>query len=193
MSPQPAPDRFGPPWRYSGDTDQHPTPPGMGGASPITVPYVAPRGVGAPIDRGAAAAERARQDRLTRTVPVIGSGVVPVSGPAVIDCGGPNQGYAWDLKRLMVGPVDLTVLPWASGVTTLLFLRGQNAADTSASNALSTTQAWPAQGTWSRHEAHLEFGQRVVAVVLGLTAGTVVTVGGAAEQTATDVELRWSD
>ncbi|HSN12146.1 MAG TPA: hypothetical protein VLS51_08570 [Propionibacteriaceae bacterium] len=189
-----APDRFPTPYRTTYGTDERPTPPGMGGAAPRFAPSRVPIGGGGPTDRGQAAAMRAAQDRLTRAVPIQASGTVPASGPLVLDAGGPDAGYVWDLKRLMVGPVDYTALPYATGVTVLAFLRGQG--DThgnSATHMLSWTKAWPAQGTWGRHEAHLEHGDRVQVVVLGLAAGTVVTVGGSVEQTASDVALVWGE
>ena len=186
-----APDKFAQPYQ-DGQSHGRATPPGMGGAPPRFVPGI--RGASVPTNRDGAALERARQDRLTRALPIIGSGVVPAAGNLVIDAGGPDSGYVWDVKRLHVGPADYTVLPYATGVTVLAFLRSNAAsADNSATNLLSWTQAWPAQGTWSRHEAHLEAGEHVQVVIIGLPAGTVVTVGGSVEQTATDVALVWGD
>lgn len=188
------PDRFGRPQQDTYSHDGRPTPPGMGGAAPILPPSRVPIGGGGPTDPARAAAERARQDRLTRAIPIQTSGVVPASGPLVLDAGGPDSGYAWDVKRLHVGPADYTVLPYATGVTVIAFLRGQGATHgNSAGHVLSWTQAWPAQGTWGRHEAHLEHGDRVQVVVIGLTAGTVVTLGGSVEQTGADVALTWAD
>ena len=186
------PDYFPAPFQDQRQHDRT-TPASMGGARPILPPSMV-RGPGRPPnDPAAARAARQRADRQTRDTSITGSGVMPASGPLSIDLGGPMTGYTWDLKQIMVGPEDMTVLPYAAGVTTLVFLRSQaGSTDTTPTNCLSWTGAWPAQGNWGRHEANVESGEAVQVVVVGLPAGTLVIVGATVEQTASDVTEDWS-
>ena len=174
------------------------TPNSMGGARPIlpAAPVGPPRR--RPIDPAQARDDRRYQQQLTRVVQLRASGTVPASGPLVIDIDGPQIGYAWDLKQFIVGPADMTVLPYATGVTTILFIRSQSssragAADNSANQAQTWTAVWPAQGFFGPHECPLVQGDQAQVVIVGLPANTLVTVGATAEETAADVRELWSN
>jgi len=168
------------------------TPRSMGGAAPVVPP--GPHGQGRPLDPALEAAKRRRDNKMTRVYDFAAAGIMPVTGPLVLDVDGPASGFVWDIKSIQVGPEDYSQLPYATGVTVIAFLRGQgltttgsNGQSTTATDVISYTQAWPAQGFWGRHQATCQFPSRLQIMVLGFTAGAWVTVGGQAEQTAVDV------
>lgn len=137
-----------------------------------------------------AAIERYWEERFARKVRLVGSGSAPASGFLWVNLLGPSDGYVWNVRRLNVGPADYTSLPYATGVTVLAVVAGQQpppAGSVTADQVASSTTNWPAQATWGPGELTLEGGDYLWVGVAGLTTGTAVTVGGQAQQTAVHV------
>lgn len=154
-------------------TPHHDAPPPAGPPNRLPTPQVA-------------AAERGTEESLPRPVDFAGSGVMPATGALFIRVGQVSPGWMMEVKRLNVGPPDYTVLPYATGVTVLAarqpFSQGGGAPsvgyDMSAMSVASQVTTWPAEATWGRFEFLLVGGQSLVVVVIGLTAGLPVSVGG---------------
>jgi len=192
------PDYFPAPFQDQQQHDRR-TPESMGGSRGVYPPPAVAAPGRLPIDPRAAQAARRAAEALTRALPITGSAIVPASGPTVIDMGGPEVGFVWDLKSIILGPEDMTVLPYATGITTVLYSRAQSAAaDTTPTNAVwlwngTIAGTFPACATFGRHEAHAESGENFQLVVIGATAGTLLIAGGTVEQTGADRSIVWSE
>jgi hypothetical protein len=171
----------------------------MGGAAPVLP--AAPMAPRRPLPgQEAAAAMRRRQAAMTRVIDLQGSGLGAGAVPVVIGLGGPPSGFAWDLKSLVVGPEDFTVVPYPAANTVQVIVFGRSGAlaggagapnaDTTATNVLGYNSGglYPYQQYWGRHEASILYPYVVELVVIGVAAGVVITAGGQAEQTAVNVE-----
>lgn len=197
--PDASPDQF-PETFQDFQSHERVTPRSMGGASPVLPPSMLPRRPYRGWDAKEAGAQRDYDGRLTSVIQLQGSGIsAGPTIPLVITLDGPPQGKIWELRALNVGPEDLTALPWATGLTTLLFARGGTlqggagapGSDTTAINLVSATQAWPAQATFGNHQASFLFPYILQVVVIGAALNYVVTVGGQCTETDVGVhELR---
>jgi hypothetical protein len=181
-------------WQEFISHDNRLTPASMGGTPPLVMPpKIGPRPI---VDPAAAAAERVRQNKLPKMIPLLAVPggtylAAPVTGtPVVILVGGPDVGFTWSVRRLTVGPVDWgayfagTIL---TNVYTVCYRRPIQG-DRSSMAAMSWTNQWPAQATWGKDEFTVAAGDNLYVEVYGLTTGApVVSVGGQAEQTGTDL------
>ena len=122
-----------------------------------------------------------------RMYPTAG-GIVPAAGPLILELGGPNPGFIWEVKMLHVGPADYTALPYATGVTVVAL--GQTQGDNGANGVGSWTAAWPAQGYWGSYEWTVTGNKKLRVAVIGLTAGTPVTAAAHVLQSELNTTFR---
>lgn len=138
-------------------------------------------------EQRSAAIERYYEERFGRKVRLLGSAVAGASGFSWLNLQGPSDGYVWNVRRLNVGPIDYTTLPYTTGVTVIAVVGGQQAppaGSVSADQVASVSTGWPAEATWGPGELTLEGGDYLWVGVAGLAQGTQITAGGQAQMTA---------
>lgn len=193
----PSPDHYGPRFSQIVGGARPSTPPAMGGT---VVGQNHDRAAAAQLlqgrqapdvdERASAAVQRWWAERFARKIILRGSGVGAGAGFVWVACGYPSDGYTWAVRRLNVGPVDHTTLPWATGVTTMAAVATGQQPPTGSASAdviVSTTTAWPASATWGSGELTLESGDTLWVAVAGIAVGVPFTVGGEARETAAGV------
>jgi hypothetical protein len=138
--------------------------------------------------RASAALQRAIAQAKPRPIRLRGALAAPASGPTVIGLGGPEIGFTWMVTRVTAGPIDYSAGSFATGVFVILAITqtGVSTPDT-AYEVVSTTAAWPAEGTWNKDQLQLQGGERLRLIITGLAAGVFATAGGQAYETAAGV------
>lgn len=124
-----------------------------------------------------------RRSRIYGTPIGGGPGTATLGQPFVLDFGGPNQGFVWELKQLHIGPSDYTATV-PGGLTSYIFVGKPN--DYSAGQIVTYTAQFPAQAFFGTHEAWVMDGERVYGVVTGAPTGQVITGSGLIIQSALD-------
>lgn len=123
--------------------------------------------------------------RLEQKIPVdaglSGSAIVPAGATTVmIDCGGPEQGSVWLLRRLFV----TFSTPTNTSTGSVVMAQTSNSGNTSLSASLIFDQVTglPAVGWYSERQVVIHHGSRIQIYCTGLVAGNQIIVNGGAEQ-----------
>jgi hypothetical protein len=186
-------DTFPAPYEDSYSTDEEQTPVSMGGGVRTLGPLDTAAARGLHASRGdryderlSAGLRRKIEGSRDRIVELHGSGTAVANTPLVITCGGPHQGFVWELKRLNVGPVDYSAGSFPNVTNVILIKSSQSTGSVadSAGQVISTTTLYPSEGTWGREECTVLAGEYLRVIVVGLSAGVVVTIGGQAIENA---------
>jgi hypothetical protein len=192
------PDFFGNP-NQDARTPQRETPPELGGVSapidtdtPLLTDLRRPRS--ATDDRATHALERMLEQSRARELDVVASANASAAGVAVLDLQGPAPGFLWVVRRINAGPLDYSAGATFTGITTIGIKSAQAAPGTasgvpadSGGQVFSQTNLFPAEGTWGRGELVLLEGERLLLIVIGLTANFLVTSGAHIQQYAAAV------
>ena len=124
-----------------------------------------------------------RLEQTRRNVDLQGSFVVASGGTvATIDCGGPDPGDAWELKRLAAGPLDCTS-GQVSNASTYIFATNYVSTgllDLSAMAFIAGIDQFPAVSYFGTREVVIQHPKRFIIVVTGLTGPYQATAGGQA-------------
>lgn len=188
----------------SGGVDRM-TPPELGGVRTVTEEEVAQTfnptdSRNARLDvRRTTAAQRGVEQTRPRIVRLSHQATANAAGIATLKLGGPQQGFVREIMRVSVGPVDftaLTTLVTTFGVTVGFgppvgslggSALGAQGAVFDAQHVIDWALRYPYVNDFSRNEATLEPGDDLFVIVNGLTAGTIITGGGQAIETAQSV------
>lgn len=191
--PDTAPDHFDAPIGEAVASDR-PTAPGVGGIRGIRAEEIAAafgrRPAPAVDPRRTAAAQRLHTITTPRLIRLRGSAIATTGTPTVIYLDGPAAGWLWHIRRINVGPLDYSAGSFPTGIYVVSTIAGADEPGLppdSAGQVISSTAAYPAEGTWGMGEATLGAGDHLRVIVTGLTTGTTVTAGGQAWAIGADI------